>query len=312
MLDFIGIGARRAGEDWLFAQLRRHPEIHFPRELDLSFWSRHYPQSLIQPDYACDLDWYRSVFGHWKEAPPAAGHKAGHKQPERPLANTDFIYRRTWFDRFMTALDRFDDRRGARLADLDAPLPEAEQAEPAKEEEPIPAASKLGDFSTTYCWFDNPAVLDAIHDFAPEARILYIIRDPRQRAWEAADKLRSVAVMTPEETSDAWYIDHLRSANSQKHGNYPRAIEQWRSRYGDGLLVLQYEHIRRDPHAVLRAACAHIGVADADYFTAEPAEKLLAGLPEDVPQRESLRPALHDLYAEKIEALHRLTGIDYR
>lgn len=307
MLDFIGIGARRAGEDWLYTQLRRHPEIHFPRELELGFWSRHYPQSLTQPDYACDLDWYRSVFSHWKEAPPSAKK---HKQPERPPINTDFAYRRNWFDHFMVALDRFDSRHGARLADLDAPPPEPEEVEEV-EESPVPA-SKLGDFSPTYCWFDDPAVLDAIHDFAPAARIFYIIRDPRQRAWEAAEKLRTVANLTPEETSDAFYADHFRSANSRRHGDYARAIEQWRSRYGEQLLVLQYEHIRQNPHAVLCAACTHIGVADADYFTAEPAEKLLANLPDDIPQRASLRPVLQELYAEKTEALYTLTGIDYR
>lgn len=304
MLDFIGIGARRAGEDWLFTQLRRHPEIHFPRELELGFWSKHYPQSLTQPDYACNLDWYRSVFNHWEEAPPAIKK---HKQPERPPINTDFAYRRTWFDRLMVALDRFETRRGARLADLEAPVPEPEEEE---EEQPVPA-SKLGDFSPTYCWFDDPSVLDTIQGFAPDARILYIIRDPRQRAWEAAEKLRTVANLTPEETSDAWYMDHFHSANSLKHGDYARAAQQWQSRYGERLLVLQYEHIRQNPHALLRAACAHIGVADVDYFAAEPAEKLLANLPDDIPQRESLRPALRDLYAEKTDNLRRLTGIDY-
>lgn len=89
MLDFIGIGARRAGEDWLFTQLRRHPELHFPRELELGFWSKHYPQSLTQPDYACNLDWYRSVFNHWHEAPPPPrSARSRSARPSTPISPT--------------------------------------------------------------------------------------------------------------------------------------------------------------------------------------------------------------------------------
>lgn len=301
MLDFIGIGARRAGEDWLFEQLRRHPEIHFPREMDLGFWSKHYPRCLEQPDYSCNLDWYRSVFAHWPD-----GISPTVKQHERPINPAQPIHHRTWFDKVMAALDGLDTgSRGARLADLSQPAP-------AAQDEVVHAAAKLGDFSPSYCWFDAPDTVATIHNFAPDARILYIIRDPHSRAWAAAERLRELAGLAPEEVSDAWYIDHFRGAKSQKHGDYAHTIAQWQPHFAEALLVLQYEHIAADPHALLRTACAHIDVADSTYFDAEPAAMLLKSLPPQTPIRESLLPVLHDLYAPKTQALFQVTGIDYR
>lgn len=297
MLDFIGIGARRAGEDWLFDQLRRHPEIHFPRELELGFWSQHYPRSLTEPDYARDLDWYRSVFGHWNE-----GISPAVKQAERPVSPAAADYRRNWFDKLMAALDRAGKSDAARIASLDQPMPESQV---------VQAAARLGDFSPTYCHFDDVSTVAAIHAFAPQARVLYIVRDPRVRAWAAAEKLRELAGLSPQEVSDGWYIDHFNSAQSLRHGDYAKALGQWLPHYGNALLVLRYEDIVENPHAALRAACMHIGVADTSYFDAEPPARLLATIVPTAPIRASLKPVLSELYAEKSAAFHRLSQIDY-
>lgn len=299
MLDFIGIGARRAGEDWLFSTLRRHPEIHFPRDLELGFWSQHYPLSLADADYARNLDWYRSVFGHWPE-----GVSPAVKQQERPIDAPEHIHRRNWFDKLMAALDALDRSGGARLADLEQPKDEAE-------EKVVQAGSKLGDFSPSYNYFDDASTLEAIHAFAPDARIIYIVRDPHQRAWEAAEKLRGLAGLSEDEVSDAWYMDHFRSRQSQRQGDYARAIEQWQAHYGDALLVLHYEDVQKNAQEVLRAACKHIGVVDTHYFDAEPQEALTRALTPDTPVRASLYPALRALYAEKCAALKAIIGTDY-
>jgi hypothetical protein len=40
MVDFLGIGAQKAGTTWLFHQLSRHPQIAFPAGKELHFWDR--------------------------------------------------------------------------------------------------------------------------------------------------------------------------------------------------------------------------------------------------------------------------------
>lgn len=44
--DFLGIGAQKAGTSWLYANLRRHPQIFLPEQKELHFWDRRYHRSL--------------------------------------------------------------------------------------------------------------------------------------------------------------------------------------------------------------------------------------------------------------------------
>lgn len=43
-LDFMGIGAQRAGTTWIFHQLNAHPDVHIPPEKELHFWN-HTPRN---------------------------------------------------------------------------------------------------------------------------------------------------------------------------------------------------------------------------------------------------------------------------
>jgi hypothetical protein len=38
MIDFLGIGAQKAGTTWMFEHLCRHPEVNFPGGKELHFW----------------------------------------------------------------------------------------------------------------------------------------------------------------------------------------------------------------------------------------------------------------------------------
>lgn len=40
MMDFLGIGAQKAGTTWVYAQLSRHPQLRFPGGKEVHFWDR--------------------------------------------------------------------------------------------------------------------------------------------------------------------------------------------------------------------------------------------------------------------------------
>jgi len=40
MIDFLGIGAQKAGTTWLYTNLARHPQILFPAGKEVHFWDR--------------------------------------------------------------------------------------------------------------------------------------------------------------------------------------------------------------------------------------------------------------------------------
>jgi hypothetical protein len=57
MLNFLGIGAQKAGTTWLFKRLSMHPNIYFPRGKEMHFWDKYdanNPESAIH---------YTRVFG---------------------------------------------------------------------------------------------------------------------------------------------------------------------------------------------------------------------------------------------------------
>ncbi len=288
MLDFLGIGAQKAGTTWLYERLRDHPEIVFPHpNKEIHFWSRRYPKSLEDETYKYDLDWYRRVFSHYENMPPAEVSDA----PVLPA------YRRNWFDKLMARLDS-------------GPVPDATTSIGIVAPK---SQHKSGEISPSYCYFEDPETLPTIRRFAPDVRLIYITRHPFDRAWSAAQMAIHRAEMKPDEASDQWYADHFRCYSSQKRGDYARAIREWSAVFPqEQLLVLRFEDIPENPHALLRQCCAHIGV-DSTYYDASPAEalsqKVFAG--KGAPLRPSLLPVLEELYGKKIAILRDDFGIDY-
>ncbi len=63
-VHFIGIGAAKAGTTWLADNLRKHPEVFFPEEKELTYFN----QTLLRmpgvknPRALNGLDWYHSFF----------------------------------------------------------------------------------------------------------------------------------------------------------------------------------------------------------------------------------------------------------
>lgn len=53
MLDFVGIGAQKAGTTWLYAMLSLHPGLRFPAGKEVHYWDA---------QLARGLPWYHSLF----------------------------------------------------------------------------------------------------------------------------------------------------------------------------------------------------------------------------------------------------------
>ncbi|MFI0398120.1 MAG: sulfotransferase family protein [Thiolinea sp.] len=48
MLHFLGIGAQKAGTSWLHAMLSQHPKLALPKDKELHYWDKQYPQAPVQ------------------------------------------------------------------------------------------------------------------------------------------------------------------------------------------------------------------------------------------------------------------------
>ncbi len=63
-LDFIGIGAAKAGTTWLADNLRKHPEIFIPEQKELVYFNKYLRllPGTENPDHGNSLSWYHAFF----------------------------------------------------------------------------------------------------------------------------------------------------------------------------------------------------------------------------------------------------------
>jgi len=155
-------------------------------------------------------------------------------------------------------------------------------------------------------------IIREIHDSFPHLRLIYMIRNPIERAWSAARMALRRAEMLHAEASDQWFIDHFNSRGSLARGDYEACIRRWRGVFPPGqLLIVRYEQVGEDPVAVANSCLNHVGVERV--FTSshrdELAQRVFEG--DDVRLRPALREVLSDIYARKIESLESYLGEDF-
>jgi hypothetical protein len=230
MLDFLGIGAQKAGTTWLYEALAVHPEIRFPAGKEVHFWDAKRERG---------VDWYRSQFAG---APPG---------------------------------------------------------------------TKRGEITPAYAILDAQVVRE-VRQLSSAVRILYLIRNPIERAWSSALMALGKAEMTPAEASDQWFLDHFHSRGSLARGDYEACLRTWHAEFPrEQLLVLRHEMLATDPLALIELCCTHIGVDPSFYLQTRPAilhKRVRAGSGE--PIRASLLSVLQGLYASKIDSLGRYLSLD--
>jgi len=135
----------------------------------------------------------------------------------------------------------------------------------------------------------------------PELRLIYIIRNPIDRAWSSALMALKRAEMHIDEASDQWFIDHFQSQGSLQRGDYGHCIKAWRAHYAkEQLLILNYKEIALQPRALLRRCCTHLNVSQLPFDHIAHSlltKKIFAGTGE--PIRPTLRPILEKIYPPK-------------
>lgn len=156
------------------------------------------------------------------------------------------------------------------------------------------------------------ATIREIYAHAPQLRLIYIMRNPLQRAWSAALMALQRAEMRIDEASDQWFIDHFHSAGSRMRGDYETCLRNWRAVFpAEQLLVLRFEEIAAAPAALLNRCFQHLGVAPQTVEELQQRgcqQRIFAGTGETL--RPSLEPVLRRLYAQPIQQLAQYLNTD--
>lgn|GEM_PF-143676 len=171
----------------------------------------------------------------------------------------------------------------------------------------------IGEASSWY--LHSPIAPQRIRFYAPQSKLIAILRDPAERAWSdfrMHRQLGSEPCETFEEALDQqeqrrrvwnWGLAYLTP------GYYSRHLSQYRAEFEAGrLLVLLTEDLRDDPKGTLRRIQAFLG-ADPDFIPPGLSKRHNAS-----PTREALAPATRErliaLYRDDIVQLQELLGRD--
>lgn len=172
-------------------------------------------------------------------------------------------------------------------------------------------AAIAGEITPSYAALPS-SVVQEIHACNPQLRLIYLIRNPIDRAWSSALMALQRAQMTIDEASDAWFSDHFHSAASLKRGDYQACLQTWRTIFpNEQLLILRFEQIITEPEFLLNRCFQHLGVAPVD-----PEQLRQQGCHEPVftgpghRLRSTLKPVLWALYQERIRQLAQYLGMD--
>ncbi|RKT44446.1 sulfotransferase [Thiocapsa rosea] len=171
--------------------------------------------------------------------------------------------------------------------------------------------TKAGEITPAYALLPVETIR-VIRQHLPHLRLVYLIRNPIERAWSGALMALGRAEMTLEEASDHWFIDHFRSAGSLSRGDYGACLRNWGSVFPmEQLLVLRFEQIQSEPESLLQRCFSHVGAPALDVETLRRngcRNAVFQG--PGHPLRPSLLPVLRGLYEARIQALARALDQD--
>jgi hypothetical protein len=234
MLNFVGIGAQKAGTTWLYSHLERHPDIVFPRRKEYHFWNT----------------WNGKINGHF----------------------SDFCS------------DFSDDSSNL----------------------------KYGDFTPAYSILPIERIR-WLQAFEPDVKIIYILRNPIDRAWSAAKMMLKRAQLVRDEASDQWFLDVINSAASIKRSDYETCLRNWYRVFSkEQILILRFDEIVTDPLSLIRR-CSDFLQIDSSFYEESGIRELEKPVfsSESLPIPPVIQQRLYEIYNNKIKKLSVYTGEDF-
>ncbi len=155
----------------------------------------------------------------------------------------------------------------------------------------------------------SPERIRFVHAVMPNLRLLFLLRNPVDRAWsQAVSTLLRRPSRKLADLSEREIIAHLQSDVSLKRGSYINCLDNWLAVYpADRLFVGYFEDVAERPLALLSAVLAHLGVSRNPDWERFPYRQMVnKGLRTPMPR--AIRTFLQEMYRAEIEALYQRFG----
>ena len=151
-----------------------------------------------------------------------------------------------------------------------------------------------------------------IHEKIPGLRVIYILRNPIDRAWSGLRKSAWYQKGTNHMAAQSleWLEKTIMHPAVLERGNYRRVLETWESHFPrDQMLILFHDDIVLDPGAELGKVYAFLGLPRPAAMSPSDAEGRVNAAPE-LPMPAPIRARLEAYYRDDVRFLERRFGRD--
>lgn len=224
--DFLCVGAQKAGTSWLHHNLGLQRHVWVPPIKELHYFGRGRRDSIVSR-FTGGRPSYR------KALRMAAGGVLRFPTRSRREALS-------WAVRFV-ALPRSLDRYASLFPDDEGLI--------------------KGELTPNYAVLREDEIAPIVAR-NPKLKVIYILRDPVDRAWSAVFmKQEKGRIDTGADASEAALLRSLEAAAILRHSDYVGNLERWRTFVSDeDLHVGFFEDLVGDPSAFLTRICAFLGI----------------------------------------------------
>ena len=226
--DFMCIGAQKAATSWLTVQLRRHPDIWIPPVKEIHYFDPIYVPQHMNPNLKTapmerkrQEDAVRGIRGFLDKEK---------KLPASPMAKLQRIYCLS-----LIGMRTLTDEWYGRIFEM------------------AEAKAICGELTPEYALLPDSGV-EHIMKLNPDIKIIFIMRDPIDRAWSALRMLQRSGGFKGMERA-------IRRPGFLAFSDYMTTIERYRRFVAPGnLLLLYFDDVAARPRQLLEQVCKLLGI----------------------------------------------------
>jgi hypothetical protein len=280
--EFIGIGAARSGTTWLTAQLGKHPNIWIPRIKELHYFTR--DEKYYGSSHLTTFDMWQRIFSNKDQFKKyryhllrAIGSNIRSPSLKKLRWDCSYLFRNPddeWYSRL------FNDGIGR----------------------------VRGEVTPQYSMLDH-ADIKKLHSLIPDCKILFIVRNPVERAWSLVRYHEKR--FTPNLTNlphEQLILEALHPAKLLQ-SDYRSILNRWRDVWPeDQFHLCFYDQISEQPDQLIEDLSVFLGI-DIDKFGLIPTDnskKINQSFDKSMP--EEFRKSMIDYYYEEVRLLSESEG----
>lgn len=278
--NFIGIGAMRSGTTWLHYNLREHPEIWMPPLKELHYFDDKEKFATLSGKELLDYKLLRYKKRLWLVSKSI-------KMQKRSQLFDPGLQTISWYYKYLFAPFR-NDRWYSELFETGR-------------------GQQIGEITPEYSLLNLESVKQ-IRQLMPEAKIVFLMRNPIDRAWShflktIRDKNRPLNSVLETE-----FIQHFNSDKSRKKSDYKTILETWQLCYPkEQIFTAFFEEVTNSPEDLLKKIFEFLEVEPSlKYVSKTKSNKFNSTKNEGIPQ--NLARYLAKIYYQEIKELEQFIG----